>query len=320
MAGERRRLSLLVLGAIILLIAGCATDPRVTEIASEYYNLGNLYFELDEYERSYEFYLKARELDPTIIAANYNLARLELERDDPQAALSLLRELEEEDEDNLLIQETIAYALNQLGDQREAETLYREIVAQDPGRVSALYNLSLLTEEPREAIDLLRTAADLAVEDEEILRRLISLLSSEESAESAAVYLERLRRLVADDRSALEDVAQQYEALGYPQEAVETFELLIEIDPREEEYYFSQARILLTTIGNDRNGLIALESALEEGFSDSQAIEALLGDADLVAPAQVEALLDEYGRLGELEAEEEEEGEGQEAGDPEEGG
>ncbi|MFP4330995.1 MAG: tetratricopeptide repeat protein [Spirochaetaceae bacterium] len=320
MAGERRRLSLLVLGAIILLIAGCATDPRVTEIASEYYNLGNLYFEIDEYERSYEFYLKARELDPTIIAANYNLARLELERDDPQAALSLLRELEEEDEDNLLIQETIAYALNQLGDQREAETLYREILAQDPGRVSALYNLSLLTEESREAIDLLRTAADLAVEDEEILRRLISLLSSAESEESAAVYLERLRRLVADDRSSLEEVARQYEALGYPQEAVETFELLIEIDPREEEYYFSQARILLTTIGNDRNGLIALESALEEGFSDSQAIEALLGDADLVAPAQVEALLDEYGRLEELEAEEEEEGEGQEAGDPEEGG
>ncbi|MFW6329879.1 MAG: tetratricopeptide repeat protein [Alkalispirochaetaceae bacterium] len=320
MAGERRRLSLLVLGAIILLIAGCATDPRVTEIASEYYNLGNLYFEIDEYERSYEFYLKARELDPTIIAANYNLARLELERDDPQAALSLLRELEEEDEDNLLIQETIAYALNQLGDQREAETLYREILAQDPGRVSALYNLSLLTEESREAIDLLRTAADLAVEDEEILRRLISLLSSAESEESAAVYLERLRRLVADDRSSLEEVARQYEALGYPQEAVETFELLIEIDPREEEYYFSQARILLTTIGNDRNGLIALESALEEGFSDSQAIEALLGDADLVAPAQVEALLDEYGRHGELEAEEEEEGEGQEAGDPEEGG
>ncbi len=320
MAGELRRLSLLVLGAIILLIAGCATDPRVTEIASEYYNLGNLYFEIDEYERSYEFYLKARELDPTIIAANYNLARLELERDDPQAALSLLRELEEEDEDNLLIQETIAYALNQLGDQREAETLYREILAQDPGRVSALYNLSLLTEESREAIDLLRTAADLAVEDEEILRRLISLLSSAESEESAAVYLERLRRLVADDRSSLEEVARQYEALGYPQEAVETFELLIEIDPREEEYYFSQARILLTTIGNDRNGLIALESALEEGFSDSQAIEALLGDADLVAPAQVEALLDEYGRLEELEAEEEEEGEGQEAGDPEEGG
>lgn len=299
--------AVLPLLAAAIVLAGCATDPRVTEIAEEYYNLGNLYFELEEYERSYELYLKAQELDPTIRAANYNLARLELERGNPQVALELLEELRREEEGNLLILETIAYTENRLGNLRRSQALYREVLAEDPGRVSSLYNLSLITDDQQESIELLREASDLAPGDEDILRTLVARLTEEESPEAAAVYLERLRRIVTEDRGALEEVARQYESLGYPQEAVETYDLLIELDPADEGYYFAQARLLLTTIGDERNGIIALENALEQGYADPEAIEALLTSQELVAPARVEALLAEYGQLPEIEEEQEEE-------------
>lgn len=232
-------------------------------------------------------------------AASYNLARLEIERGRLEVALDLLDELLAKDPENLLILETTAYAQNLRGRRSEAVRLYRELLDEDPGRVSALYNLSILVEDLDEGLDLLRRASDLAPEDREILERLVTLLAREERPEEAVVYLERLRRQLSDDRAGLEDVAERYEGLGYPQEAVETYDQLLELDPNEESYHFAQARLLLTAIGDDRRGLAALEAALNAGFSDEAAIGRLLVSRELVAPVQVEELLDRYGLLPE---------------------
>lgn len=303
--GESRRISSFILLPTLLclglfaLLPGCATDPRVSEIAQEYYNLGNLYYEMEEYERSYQFYTRAQELDPDVPASSYNLARLELDRGNLQRAVAILTELREEDPENLIILETLAYARNKQGRRQRAIELYRSILEKDPGRVTSLYNLSVLADRPSEAIPLLTRANDLAPEDEEVLRRLVSLLAAEERPEEAVVYLERLRRLVSDDRDALEMVAERYEELAYPQEAVETYDLLLEIAPGEGRYHFAQARLLLTTIGDDRRGLTALEEALQRGFADEEAIRELLESDELVAPVEVEELLDERGLLPE---------------------
>lgn len=269
----------------------------MTEIAEEYYNLGNAHFELEQYDRSYEYYLRAQELDPDITASSYNLARLEIERGRLEVALDLLDELLLQDPENLLILETSAYAQNLRGRRSEAVRLYRRVLEEDPGRVSALYNLSILLEDLEEGLELLRRASDLAPEDREVLERLVTLLAREERPEEAVVYLERLRRQLTEDRAGLEDVAERYEGLGYPQEAVETYEQLLELDPNEERYHFAQARLLLTSIGDERRGPAALESALEAGFSDEGAVGRLLAARDLVAPVQVEELLDRYGLL-----------------------
>jgi len=280
-----------------LLLLACATDPRVTEIAQEYYNLGNLYYELGEYEQSYEFYTRAQELDPDVPASSYNLARLELDRGNVDRAVDILRELRQEEPNNLIILETLAYARHKQGRREAAIELYREILQEDPGRVSSLYNLSVLLGDSEEAIGLLKEANRLAPEDADVLRRLVSLLADQERPEEAVVYLERLRRLVAEDRADLEAVASRYEELDYPQEAVETYDLLLELAPSEARYHFAQARLLLTTIGDDRRGLAALEEALQRGFADAEAIEELLASQELVAPVEVEQLLDERGLL-----------------------
>ena len=299
--------------AAVLLLASCATDPRVSEIAQEYYNLGNIYYEMGEYERSYQFYTRAQELDPDVPASSYNLARLELERGNLQRAVEVLTELREEEPENLIILETLAYARNKQGRRQRAIELYRSILEQDPGRVTSLYNLSVLVGTPSEAITLLQRANELEPEDEEVLRRLVSLLAAEERPEAAVVYLERLRRLVSEDREALELVAERYEELDYPQEAVETYDILLEIAPGEARYHFSQARLLLTTIGDDRRGLTALEEALQRGFAEEAAIRELLGSEELVAPVEVEELLDERGLMPEDESAED--GEQNENGD-----
>ena len=58
---------------MIVALCGCATLKTKANIASEYYVMGNQYFELEKYDKAIESYLKALTYDKTLTDVNINL-------------------------------------------------------------------------------------------------------------------------------------------------------------------------------------------------------------------------------------------------------
>ena len=74
-----------------LLFSGCTSQVQQKDLATEFFNLGNAYFELQKYDKAIEYYMQAIELDDTLIKANYNLARVYIEKNDFNKAQEILR-------------------------------------------------------------------------------------------------------------------------------------------------------------------------------------------------------------------------------------
>ncbi len=104
-----------------------STDQK--EKADIYYNLGNAYSELKQYNKAVEAYANAWSLDSELTAAGYNLIRVYIYLKKYDEAEQLLKELLGRDERNLLLLETAGYLAHNRGDYDEALRYYSNIVA-----------------------------------------------------------------------------------------------------------------------------------------------------------------------------------------------
>ena len=57
-----------------VLLAGCVTSESGKQIALDYYNIGNAFFDLGQYDKAVQYYQNALRADPGMVKADYNLA------------------------------------------------------------------------------------------------------------------------------------------------------------------------------------------------------------------------------------------------------
>ncbi len=179
-----------VVGLVCVLVLavgalGCQTVVQ-RGLAEEYYNIGNAFFELEDYDSAIANYRRALELDPKLTRADYNLAFAYLRLNRINDAIELLEELIASDRDNLLLQESVAYSYFLLGDGEEAIARYEAVLENSPLRVTALYNLALLENQEDNYLragELLETAHGVDGADEEITYQLIQVLQEHNAAE-----------------------------------------------------------------------------------------------------------------------------------------
>ena len=67
-------LGAVLLSGVALLFAACVTSESAKQIASDYYNIGNAFFDLGQYEKAVTYYQDALRADPGMVKADYNLA------------------------------------------------------------------------------------------------------------------------------------------------------------------------------------------------------------------------------------------------------
>ena len=171
-----------------------------------------------------------------------------------------------------------ALGRHRAGDLAEAESLYRQVVAQEPGHASALHNLGLLAQsagrlpeasdwlqrasasnpddatchnnlgnvlrelgQPREALAAYRAAVRV---DPDYLNAYFNLadtlMDSGEAAEAADCYRQILR-LRADDQEALGGLGIALMSLGKPNDAMACFERAIMLRPNDPLAHFNIA-------------------------------------------------------------------------------
>jgi tetratricopeptide (TPR) repeat protein len=266
-----RRLLGVCIACIALASTGCRSTVRYEELAQEYFNLGNAYFEAGDYDRSYLYYTRALEYDRDFPAAGFNLARLYIERDEPVAALDVLDRLLEDDRSNTLYLETRAFALALAGRVPEARVAYRSLLSGDGARPRVAYNLALLEVDAGNAsaaLDVLAENARFAQDDAEYIWLHAEVLFAEGSEEDARRRLDRYTGLVRDDPRALARLVRRYAEWDFNLAALD---LLATFEPAADEapeLAFLEGRLLLEATNDFERGIERIESALREGYRE----------------------------------------------------
>jgi tetratricopeptide (TPR) repeat protein len=282
-----------VLACVLASVAwGCSSPPA--PIAQDWFDLGNSWLEKKEWKKAGEAYSRALAIDPSFAGASYNLARALAEAGDYAGSLRILDRLAERDPSNVRVASARAYALYKKGDAEAALKAYREVLALDAYAPDAVYNTALLElatgDSASAAADLEKLSA-ASPEDGQLFLLLGRARDKNADSGGALAAFEEAQTLGKADPAALERMGELYEtAKRYP-EAMDAFSAAVKADAKRAGSWFSLARLKLVVASDSEQGLAALKSALDAGFSDKDAATALLDDPDLPDRAKVVELL-----------------------------
>lgn len=302
----------MLLSGLILVsgtLSGCVTGVSRKDLAREYYNLANAYFELEEFDEASEYYRKALQYDPSLVQGSYNLARLYIQDGRYDDAVVLLESLLERDPENLMVRETLGYALYRAGETGDAVAVFEDLAERSPLNARVLYNLGLVRYESEDYIGAagpLEEAMRIAPEDLDVVRLLGFVRLETGDPEGGAALLERYNEGKPGDTRVLAALARAYRDQELYGEAVEAYTAYLAENPGDGAMWFEQAVVLLTAIEDADAGLEALGKAEEAEFDDRERVAGLLDSSELMDSEAVRAYLSDFlSRLMEPPAEEE---------------
>jgi tetratricopeptide (TPR) repeat protein len=310
------RFTPLVLVAFI--VGACSAPVRDTDLAAEYYNIGNAYLELEEYDDAVRYYRQALRFDADAAKVSYNLSRALIESGDAAGAVEHLQQLLTRDPENLYVLQTLAYALYRQGDVEESLAAYRRILEHTPFHKDALFNIGVLLEEsdrPEEAVTYFRRLEDMGSEDTEVRKRLGMLEADLGNHQEAIFYLYKYTESESKDTEALSVLADSYAEEELFADALDTYERLLAMDEKNGVALFEKAFILLTAVEDLQEGLDALDAAAKAGYRDPEAYRRLLEHEDMIGFASVRAFIEERNLLTEPEESDNEEASSEELED-----
>jgi tetratricopeptide (TPR) repeat protein len=278
-----------------LSLASCATTSRQHDIAIEYYDIGNAWFELKKYDKAELYYNRALAFDRTMNASVYNLAVLYVETGKPAKALPILQKLLESDPKNVRVLSALAYANARAGENEEALRIYGDILPLVPFDAVSFFNYAVLLRGAgrlEEARAWFSKVVEAGGDDPEALFNLGSVEASLELHEKAVSHLESYLIKKPDDQFALRLLASLYARTAYYQKSLDTLDRLLRTAPGDAQALFERAYILLTAVADEKEGLAALDKAFAAGFSDEKRFDDLLAEKDLVNPDAVKGKID----------------------------
>ncbi|MBT3276319.1 MAG: tetratricopeptide repeat protein, partial [Spirochaetales bacterium] len=287
-----------------ILFSGCETGIPPQEVAELYYNLGNAYFDLDEFDSAVNAYLNALALDGSLPQAGYNLARVYIESGNVEKGMAALEDLLKDDPGNSVLLSTVAWAYHELGDYQSSYEFYQEILQRTPTNEDGLYNAAVVAwklDKKDESLDYYRRLHKENEEDEVLYRIatiLIALGRWEEAIRELLIYVDSN----PDDGDAYFDLGLAYTVDRSYGEALAAFDKAIEQKEDDPMLYFEKAVVLLLFIENIEEGLLFLDKAVEAGFGDAQRISELLAADEMLFSKEVSEFFDGKGLLPEEES------------------
>lgn len=300
----------LLLALIGFSLLACQTKPYQQELAETYYNLGNAYIELEEWNAAETAFARAIEIMPEMYRAEYNMARVHINSRDYNSAVAILSKLLERDPENIIFLETLAWAEVQRGRLDRAEEIYRDLLEQDPANCNVRYNLALMLrdrQEYAEAYSLLLECVQNQSADAEILLQ-IGKLEIELGWGDGIGWFEKALEKTPQDRAVQESLAAAYVQDSRFTDALEMYRRLAGSAEEAERggYLFEQARILFLELEEQEQARAALESALQAGYKDVEILAEFYSAVEQQANADmltgVEAELRGYQLLEQVQA------------------
>lgn len=279
-------------------LSGCVTGVSRQDVALEYFNIGNAYYELGRYDEASDYYIRALDLDPSLSSSTYNLARAYIQGERFTAAVSVLEDLHREDPENLVVLQTLGYAFSRLGRNDEALEVLQTAEQLSPFDISVLFNLGVLhdaEERYDEAYEVLLQAHEIDDSDHEVVLLLAETALALDREEEAVEFLSRFEQPGDADRGLLLRLARLYTEAASYLDSLNVYATLRDRDSEDEEALFGEAELYLTFVEDSETGLERLEEALKLGYSERTGLTRLVISENLMQRSRVEELYEEYG-------------------------
>jgi protein O-GlcNAc transferase len=170
-----------------------------------------------------------------------------------------------------------AAALQQAGQEADAEKLYRVLLARNPRVAPAHNNLGMLLDksgQSEEAEHCFRAALGLRPEYPEALNNLGAVLKRHYRYQEAIDCFRRALDLRADNIEALLNLASTFLEIGAADGSEELFKKVLELNPREERAHLGLARFY-SDCGRIKESIDTLLNAIELGPTTAETRAAL---------------------------------------------
>jgi tetratricopeptide (TPR) repeat protein len=263
-------------------------SARLVASAEEYYTLGMAYFELGKYEEAEQWLNRARRVDKTRIASEYNLGRIAFERERYGEALKYFERILAKDAENILALRAAAYTMIKLSDIEGAENYYDHVLRLVPESYDDGYNYALIlfAMDKADKAEEVLLKYDLIIDSNSdavlLLARIQAKLDKVEAVDNYDRYLQ-----VKSDNKVRFEYAEVLEKNEFYARAQEEYDTVLEGLPKGEnssekgnltrpQILFAVARLLFIAEADGDSGPTALSRAVEEGFRDIPALQALL--------------------------------------------
>jgi Tfp pilus assembly protein PilF len=262
-------------GIVLLcsLSLSCLTPTLKRNLALEYYNIGNTYFSLNKYAQAVESYQKALTYDPDLAEGNFNLARVYFALGRYEEGLDILRRLQTDRGENIILLQTIAYGLAKSGKRDEAIQYYVRVLSYSEGNTNALYNLGVLhyeMEQYEQSYIYLSRLYEIDPQDLDTLKLLGQIeVRRERFSDALQYFFPYLARKPEDLETGLAVYKILIDQKRYG-EALKTLDAQLEKKKEEPRLWFEKAFVLLTKAEEKKAGIDALTKALTLGFKDPQ--------------------------------------------------
>ncbi|MDR2078184.1 MAG: tetratricopeptide repeat protein [Treponema sp.] len=268
---------------MLILAAGCFSCLSPGTSAEEYYSLGQAYLELGRYEEAERWFNRARMADKTRTASEYNLGRIAFERGRYQEAAEIFDKILAQDPENVTALRAAAYTRIRTGEFIKAQLLYDRVLALVPESADDGYNYALVLYAMNQydrAEAVLRKYTFALDENADALLLLARCEGKQDKPEAADRYGQWLK--TNSNPAVRYEYARALEKLSYYARALEEYRSALNAftsdteDLRRCDIRFALARVLLVADPEGEEGMNELRSAVAEGFSDKEALRALL--------------------------------------------
>lgn len=293
--------SAVLLSLLALTLPSCVTGVPPTKVAEVYYNLGNAYFELNNFNSAVNAYLHAIELDQSMVSASYNLARVYIESKQIDKGMDLLNDLLEDDPENSVLLGTLGWALFLTDDLSGSLDVYKGILERIEDDDNALYNaavLSLKLEHKEEALSYFSKLYDLK-QDPMLLFRIGSLSLELEKIADAISYLAAYKEKNPEHFETLLALGRAYAIDELYFESLSAYDAALTIEEGDRNALFEKAEILLKYVEDEENGLASFNSAVENGFKNKERLQELINYPDLIGLDEIVKTIESKGLLDE---------------------
>jgi len=277
-----------VLSAFLILTGFVSCVTRGAAQAEEYFSIGMAYFEMGKYAEAEMWLNRARSTDKTMLASEYNLGRIAFETGRYKDAAVYFENILKKDPDNAMALKAAAYSRIKNGDIEKAEAHYNRVLELVPESADDGFNYALVLyglkkyEDCEKVLNKYPFALEEKAPSVLLLARAQREMNKIEAVDTFAKWI-IVNAGTANPQGFL-DYARVLEKAELYARALEQYDSAIKALAKDTETLkkstirFEKSRLLLTVDPDNENGLKEFTAAVDEGFSDIKAIEALVLD------------------------------------------
>jgi tetratricopeptide (TPR) repeat protein len=291
--------------ALFFIAGSISCVTRGAAQAEEYFSIGMAYFEMGKFAEAETWLNRARTADKTMLASEYNLGRIAFETGHYKEAAGYFENILKKDPDNTMALKAAAYTRIKNGDFEKAEAHYSRVLELIPESADDGYNYALVLYglQKYENCERVLNKYPFALEEKApsvlLLARAQREMGRVEAVDTFAKWI--IVNAGTPNPQGFLEYARVLEKAEFYARALEQYNDAIKAITKDTETLkkstirFEKSRLLLAVDPDNEEGLNEFTEAVKEGFSDIEAIEALVLDKRInqVHRDEIQKILDE---------------------------